>query len=62
MALCYRDMTFCVATECANKECSRYLSEFVLDGARTWGGEDAPIAFSDFRETCKDYRVETTDD
>lgn len=56
--LCYKDMAFCVATECALKYCSRYFSDAVLEGAKAWGGEDAPIAFSDFRETCKDYRPE----
>lgn len=57
----YRDMTFCSASECANKECNRYLSEFVLEGARTWGGEDAPIAISDFSQTCTSYKPEEPD-
>lgn len=62
MALCYRDMTFCSAQECVVKDCPRYFSNAVIEAAKAWGGEDAPIAFSDFRETCKDYRVETDDD
>ena len=57
--ICYRDMTFCVATECTNKDCSRYFSDAVLEGAKAWGGEDAPIAFSDFRSTCDKYKPET---
>lgn len=58
MALCYRDMAFCSAQECAVKDCPRYFSDAVLEGAKAWGGEDAPIAFSDFRESCDKYKPE----
>lgn len=59
MALCYRDMTFCSAQECVVKDCPRYFSDAVLQGAKAWGGDDAPIAFSDFRSACDKYKPET---
>lgn len=53
--ICYKDMTFCTAA-CKKHSCRRYLSAEVLEGAKKWwGGEDAPVAMSDFSETCKEY-------
>lgn len=61
--ICYKDMTFCRAT-CATKECSRMMTDEVRSGARAWWGHDpdnAPIATSDFSDTCEYYRYEVTE-
>lgn len=55
--ICYRDMTFCSA-ECVNKDCDRNYNKDIEDGARKWWSHDpdnAPIAFSDFSDTCKSF-------
>lgn len=57
MPLCYKDRTFC-KSDCVNTECSRRLSDEVLEGARKWWGHDpdnAPIALSDFHSGCEGY-------
>ena len=56
--LCYRDMTFC-QSDCTNKECSRFISEAVVEGSEKTG---LPLAVSDFSETCEDYQAEKKDD
>lgn len=45
--ICYRDMTFCRASDCRKfgKECGRSFTEEVKQGAFEWMGENAPIAF-----------------
>ena len=54
--MCFRDMTFCVAT-CSNTTCPRMLTERVQQDASVWWeGEGAPIAVSDFSETCEDFK------
>ena len=54
--ICYKDKAFCSSTECVNKECHRFLSLEVLEGARKWWGSDgAPIASSDFHEGCSGF-------
>ena len=46
--MCYRDTTFCSSPNCKN-ECGREFTEWDKEGARKWwGGDDAPIAFSEF--------------
>lgn len=50
----YKDMTFCSA-ECVNRECPRNYSPDVHKAAVAWGGENAPVAFSDFSADCKDF-------
>lgn len=49
----YRDMTFCVREDCANRSCRRLLTEDV----QTRATEDGlPLSVSDFSPVCKDYR------
>lgn len=49
--LCYKDMTFCVNTQC-KRQCSRRLTQEVQAAAEKWWGSDqAPIAVSDFNCT-----------
>lgn len=52
--LCYRDMTFCEATErCATLDCARrWTPDQSAHAERWWGGPGAPVAFSDFSATC----------
>lgn len=55
--LCYKDKTFC-GSNCMNTYCYRYFSEHDKLAARCWWSHDpdnAPIAFSDFSDTCKGY-------
>lgn len=40
--LCYRDMTFCNYLDCANKQCSRRLTDDVIKSASKWWGKDNP--------------------
>ena len=47
-------MTFCSA-ECVNSECFRNYSPDVDKAAKAWGGDDAPVAFSDFSDTCVSF-------
>ena len=53
--ICFRDMTFC-GSDCTNTYCRRHFSEQVVFAAREWwGGDDAPIALSDFSQDCDEY-------
>lgn len=52
--ICYKDKTFCSA-ECMNRDCHRNYSPEVHDAAVAWGGEDAPVAFSDFSKGCSEF-------
>jgi hypothetical protein len=52
----YMDMRFCAA-ECENMGCPRNYTPEVHKAATEWGGEDAPVAFSDFSGTCGDYVI-----
>ena len=53
--MCFRDMTFCTS-DCTNRKCHRHYSEEVRKAARQWwGNDDAPIAFSDFSDSCPEY-------
>jgi hypothetical protein len=53
--MCYRDMTFCSAS-CANYKCERQFTLEVQEKAiKWWGNERAPIALSDFSDTCEVY-------
>lgn len=55
MALCYKDQTFC-ASDCKNDTCFRHFTDETHEAARKWwGGDNAPIAFSDFSKTCPEY-------
>jgi len=54
--LCYRDMTFC-SKFCGNKQCHRNFTKEVEDAAyKWWGKSGAPVAFSDFSESCGMYK------
>lgn len=51
----YKDMTFC-SSDCANKPCHRYFGEYHRQQSRKWwGGDDPPVAWSDFSGDCPDY-------
>ena len=53
--MCYRDMTFCDAS-CGTIDCYRKFTEIDrLKAAAWWGGDNPPIAFSDFSETCETF-------
>jgi len=53
--MCFRDMTFC-SSNCRTEECPRNFTDEQREAARKWwGGEGAPVAFSDFHRTCPDY-------
>lgn len=50
----YKDMTFC-SSDCTNKDCFRYFSEGVKQGAIAWCPENPVVALSDFSLGCKYY-------
>ncbi len=55
--ICYKDMTFC-SSNCVNDKCFRHWTDELHEGARRWWAPlpgDAPVAFSDFSLTCKEY-------
>ncbi len=55
--MCYLDKTFC-KSDCTNESCFRFFGPEQQEGARKWWDHDpdnAPIAFSDFSDACKDY-------
>lgn len=58
--ICYRDMTFCSA-QCATKDCKRQFDAAQKAAAKKWwGGDGAPVAFSDFSNTCPLYEKPQT--
>lgn len=50
--LSYRDMTFCVSSDCCNTKCPRKLTTKIMDDAKEFG---LPVAYSDFANNCPDY-------
>ena len=53
--ICFRDITFCSA-DCLTYACHRNVTPAVKAAARAWwGGDDYPIALSDFSARCPDY-------
>ena len=53
--MCFRDMTFC-DSDCTSVMCFRRFTQKTQDEANSWwGGDDAPIAFSDFSSECDGY-------
>lgn len=59
--ICYRDMMFCSDAEgCRNRhDCHRWLTpKLKKEGARWWGGEDFPVAYSSFKTECKEWSQE----
>lgn len=54
--ICYRDQTYCVAN-CSHAGCTRLLTPEVKEAAtKWWGSSDAPIAVSDYSDTCPYYK------
>ena len=56
--LCYRDQSYC-QSDCTNTDCSRFISEAVVEGSERTG---LPLATCDFSKECKDYQPEKEDD
>ena len=59
--ICYKDKTFC-DSDCVRRQCHRNFSEVERAGSRAWWSHDpdnAPVAFSDFSDTCADYTPPT---
>lgn len=53
--ICFRDMTFC-ASDCINNACRRHFGDDDRKAADAWwGGDGAPIAWSDFSDGCTGY-------
>lgn len=53
--LCFRDMTFCIAN--CNTVCPIKLTPQVEEAATEWwGSSDAPIAVSNYSDTCQEYK------
>ena len=52
--ICFRDMTFCSAS-CKTTECHRNFTDETRQASIRWGGEHAPVAFSDYSHDCQDY-------
>ncbi len=52
--MCFRDRTYCSQLKCTNAECSRrFTQEDHTVATEWWGGEDYPVALSDFKtDTC----------
>ena len=56
--ICYKDRTFC-GSPCLNLACSRkFTSADRESAANWWGGDDAPVAFSDMAPSCPDHVLE----
>lgn len=53
--MCYRDMTFCSAN-CRTICSIKFTPEVEEAAIRWWGSSDAPIALSDYSDTCPDYK------
>jgi len=53
--ICFKDIAFC-ASDCANVAGFRRFDDGELKEARVWwGGDNPPIAFSDFSGDCDKY-------
>lgn len=53
--LCYKDTTFCSAN--CRTICPIKLTPQVEEAAaKWWGSSDAPIAVSDYSDTCQEYK------
>lgn len=49
--MCFLAKTFC-SQKCGNLECGRNFTPEHAEQAKTcWGGEDAPIAFCNYKDT-----------
>ena len=64
MALCYKDMTFCVAgyncETAINGQCHRYMSDSQKAGAWAWASSmnmlSPSVAWSDYSKRCEYYK------
>lgn len=57
MPICFRDQTFC-SSDCKRDTCHRFWTDELHQQARNWWShepDNAPVAFSDFSETCPEY-------
>ena len=50
--LCYKDMAFCDATDCANKECNRNTRGYNYTPDDWWKSR---VAIAELQQDCKDY-------
>lgn len=52
--ICFRDTTFCADSDrCANSECGRrFTDQDSKDAIAWWGSDEAPIAWSSFKDDC----------
>lgn len=57
--ICFKDRTFC-SSDCVQSRCFRFFGEVQRQEAEDWaasfGWEEAPIAFSDWTNSCPDYK------
>lgn len=54
--MCFNDMTYC-GSDCTNQQCSRHFGpDDEAEAKRWWGGDNAPVAFSDFSNGCEHYK------
>lgn len=54
--LCYKDMSFCTATDCGNLECIRNTRGSFYNPPDDFWKEHT--CYADFQRTCKDYKKE----
>lgn len=53
--ICYRDMMFCNAKDCANLDCRRNTKNINLPPDDFWADK---ICIGDIKDKCKNYRKE----
>ena len=56
--ICFKDRTFCSA-DFKTFSCHRQFTDELHQQSRDWWGHDpdnAPVAFSDFSDTCQSYQ------
>lgn len=53
----FKDRSFC-SSRCANQTCPRFFTDELHEAAsKWWGGDDAPVAFMDFKAGgCKEWK------
>lgn len=56
--ICYKDRTFC-SSDCVNTKCFRYFGQQEREGSQKWAElmelDYAPIAWSDYSDSCPLY-------
>ena len=53
--LCYKDMVFCTAKDCANMECIRNTRGPHFTPDEWWANK---VAYADIKDGCHEYRKE----